>query len=181
VVALNRFEADTDAELDVLRKFGEEAGVPCVLSEHFAKGGEGAEDLADAVVATAESATSSFKPMYDWKDPILTKIEKVARKVYGARAVVLADKVKRDIKHIERLGLAELPICVAKTHSSLSDDPKIPGRPTGFDITVKEIVPNAGAGFLVVLTGDIMRMPGLPRVPRAADIRVDDGEIVGLG
>jgi formate--tetrahydrofolate ligase len=180
VVALNRFAADTDQEIAVVRKFVEGLGVPFAVSDHHARGGEGALDLAREVIAHAERTPRPFRPLYDWKAPVVEKIRTVAQKMYGANDVILRKEAERDLRDVERLGYAELPVCIAKTQSSLSDDPSLSGRPRGFDVTVRRIQINAGAGFLVVLTGDILRMPGLPRRPAAQDIDVTEGQIVGL-
>ncbi len=180
VVALNRFASDTDAEIAVVRDRCEALGVPFAVTNHHARGGEGALELARTVIAHAEKTPKPFRPLYDWKLPVVEKIRVVARKMYGAEDVQLTKEALRDLADVERLGYAGLPVCIAKTQSSLSDDPKLRGRPTNFDVTVRRIQINAGAGFLVVLTGDIMRMPGLPRKPAAETIDVVDGEIVGL-
>jgi formate--tetrahydrofolate ligase len=121
-----------------------------------------------------------LRPLYDWNDPVPQKILAVAQKMYGARTVVFTKTEERDLADVQRLGYDRLPVCIAKTQSSLSDDPKRPGRPRDFDVTVRGIQINAGAGFLVVLTGDILRMPGLPRRPRAEQVDVVDGEITGV-
>lgn len=180
VVALNRFAVDSSAEIEVVAQRCAELGVPFAISDHHAKGGAGAEDLARAVREHAETTSQPFRPLYDWGDPVVGKIEAVAKGVYGAAGVVLTKSAQRDLREIERLGFAGLPICIAKIPGSLSDDPKLRGRPTGFEVTVRNIQVNAGAGFLVVLTGDILRMPGLPSAPRAEMIDVEDGRITGL-
>jgi formate--tetrahydrofolate ligase len=182
VVALNRFASDTDEEVAVVERRCHDLGLPFAVCEHFARGGAGAEELARLITAFAETRSLPFRPLYDWKAPVPEKIFAVASKMYGARHVVLTPRAKRDLAKIERLGYAGLPVCIAKVPGSLSDDPHLLGRPTGFDVTVREIQVNAGAGFLVVLTGDILRMPGLPRRPLAERIDVDpgSGEITGL-
>jgi formate--tetrahydrofolate ligase len=180
VVALNRFAADTDEEIAVVRKRAAALGVPFATADHHARGGEGALELARTVVRHAERASSPFRPLYDWRAPVREKILAIARTMYGARGVVFTPAAGRDLMDVERLGYAALPVCIAKTQSSLSDDPKVLGRPRDFDITVRAIQINAGAGFLSVLTGDILRMPGLPRTPLAEGIDVRDGAIVGL-
>ncbi len=180
VVALNRFGADTDAEIEVVRRRCAELDVAFAVSDHFARGGAGAEELARTVVERAERAGRPFEPLYDWRAPVPEKIAAVARTMYGAEDVAYTRRAKADLAEIERLGYANLPVCIAKIPGSLSDDPRRRGRPEGFTITVREIHINAGAGFLVVLTGDIMRMPGLPRRPLAEQIDVVSGEIVGL-
>ncbi|MEM7200510.1 MAG: formate--tetrahydrofolate ligase [Planctomycetota bacterium] len=179
VVALNRFADDTDAEIDIVRRRCEELGVAFATSEHHAKGGEGAESLARAVVEQA-SANQPFKPLYELEDSVPNKILNVAKVMYGARDIVLTKDAQRDLEDIRHLGYSNLPICIAKTPASLSDDPKLRGRPDDFDVTVRSIQINAGAGFLVVLTGDILRMPGLPRKPLAEQIDLRDGEIAGM-
>jgi formate--tetrahydrofolate ligase len=181
VVALNRFGADTDEEITIVRERCRELGISFAVSDHHARGGEGAEELARTLVSQAQTTGSPFKPLYSWDDPVPDKIRAVAAKMYGADDVVFTRRAERDLRDIERLGYAGLPVCIAKVPGSLSDDPRLRGRPRDFDITVREIQINAGAGFLVVLTGDIMRMPGLPRRPLAEAIDLDaNGEIVGL-
>lgn len=180
VVCLNRFGTDTEEEIEVVRGRCGELGTPFAVSDHFGGGGAGAEDLARAVKARAEKAGRPFHPLYDLADPVPDKIRTVATRMYGARDVYFTKGAKRDLEDIERLGYADLPICVAKTHSSLSDDPRLQGRPKDFEITVEEIQINAGAGFLVVITGDIIRMPGLPKEPLASEIDLKDGTILGL-
>jgi len=181
VVAINRFEQDTDEEIAVVRAHCAELGVPFAVSDHFARGGEGAMDLAREIIEHAERKEKSFCPLYCSDDPVEDKVRKVAQKMYGADDVVFTKTAQRDLKDIRRLGYAELPICIAKTQSSLSDDPRLRGRPEHFEVTVSSIRINAGAGFLVVLTGDIMRMPGLPKVPQAWQVDLlDDGDVEGL-
>jgi formate--tetrahydrofolate ligase len=180
IVALNRFSADVDAEIHVVRDRCAELGVPFAVSDHFARGGEGAVDLARAVLEHAEKRSQPFRPLYDWGQPVPEKIRAVAAKMYGARDVVFTKTAERDLKDIERLGYGKLPVCIAKTPASLSDDPKRQGRPSDFEVTVRNIQINAGAGFLVVLTGEIMRMPGLPRTPLASSIDLDGDRITGL-
>lgn len=180
VVALNRFGADTDDEIDVVRRFCEKLGVPFALSDHHARGGEGALDLAKALIKHAEATPKPFKPLYDWSSPVVDKIRTICQRIYGANDVELTAAARRDLEDVERLGYAGLPVCMAKTQNSLSDDPNRRGRPTDFEVTVRSIQINSGAGFLVVLTGDIMRMPGLPKHPASENIDVVDGRIVGL-
>ncbi len=180
VVAINRFYTDTEAEISFLTDFLTQKGVPFSLCEHFAKGGEGAIDLANKVVAACEEE-SSFRFLYDEKLPIKEKMAIIAREIYGADGVSYTPAAEKAIKDITALGKGDLPICVAKTQYSLSDDPSLLGRPTGFTITVKEARLSAGAGFVVLLTGDIMTMPGLPKQPAACKIDVDEqGSIRGL-
>ena len=180
VVAINRFGTDTDAEIAVLAGKMEALGVPFSLCEHFAKGGEGAVDLAEKVVAACEEP-SHFHPLYELDQPIEAKIETIAREIYGADGVEYTAAAKKAIKDITALGKGDLPICMAKTQYSLSDNQKLLGRPTGFVIHVGEVRLSAGAGFIVVQTGDIMTMPGLPKVPAANNIDIDEsGRITGL-
>ena len=181
VVAINRFAQDTDEEIAVVRAHCAELGVPFAVSDHFARGGEGALDLARQIIEHAEKKDKSFCPLYCSDDTVEDKVRKVAQKMYGADDVVFTKTAQRDLKDIRRLGYADLPICIAKTQSSLSDEPRLRGRPENFEVTVRSIRINAGAGFLVVLTGDIMRMPGLPKVPQAWQVDLlDDGDVEGL-
>jgi formate--tetrahydrofolate ligase len=179
VVALNRFAGDGNEEIDVVRRRCEALGVPFAVSDHHARGGEGAKELARAVIAHAERR-HSFEPLYALEDPIDAKVLAVARKMYGADGVVFTRQARRDLAEAERLGYGSLPVCIAKTPASLSDDARLRGRPGGFDVTVRSVQINAGAGFLVVLTGDILRMPGLPRRPLAERIDLREGKIDGL-
>ena len=180
VVALNRFGSDTDEEVAVVARRCEELGVVFAASDHHARGGEGALELARAVMGHAEYTSRPFAPLYRPEEPIEDKIGAVASKMYGAGEVAYTKKARRDIKRIRELGYADLPVCIAKIPGSLSDDPKLRGRPEPFELTVRGVQVNAGAGFLVVLTGDIMRMPGLPKRPLAEAIDLRDGVIVGL-
>ena len=180
VVAVNRFAEDSDEEIDIVLRHCGDLGVPAAVSDHHARGGEGAVELAKAVREHAETKQSPFRPLYDWSDSVPDKIGKVARKMYGARDVVFTAGAEKDLRTVEKHGYASLPVCIAKTPASLSDDPQKRGRPSDFEVTVRGIQINAGAGFLVVLTGDIMRMPGLPRTPLAESLDLLDGEIVGL-
>ncbi|HEY4355561.1 MAG TPA: formate--tetrahydrofolate ligase [Acidobacteriaceae bacterium] len=182
VVAINRFPNDTDAELDSLRSFCETRGASFALSEAFAKGGQGAAELARKVVEVIE-ANPNVAPTttYEPGDSIEEKINKVARKIYGADGVELSDKAKENLARFTRWGFSHLPICIAKTQYSLSDNPKVPGAPTGWTLHVTDVALSAGAGFLVIISGSMMLMPGLPKASRALDIDVDDnGEIVGM-
>ena len=179
VVAINRFGTDTDAELKMIADYCESLGADFALSEVFAKGGEGAIDLAKKVVAACEKE-SNFAPIYDANLSIKEKITAIAKTIYGADGVAFTAEAEKNIKDIEELG-AGMPVCMAKTQYSLSDNEKALGRPTGFTITVREVKISAGAGFVVALTGSIMTMPGLPKVPAANNIDVgDDGNITGL-
>jgi len=181
VVAVNKFPTDTDKELDYVIDRCKELGVEAVLSEVWAKGGDGAIEMAEAVVDICENKESNFKPLYDVEDSIKEKIETIAKEMYGADGVDFSKKCEREIANLEKLGLDKMPICMAKTQYSFSDDPKLLGRPEGFRITVREIRVSKGAGFLVALTGDVMTMPGLPKKPAANNIDImPNGEIVGL-
>jgi len=181
VVALNRFTSDTQEEMDIIIKDCERLGFQCVLADNWARGGEGSIDLAHAVVKEVESGGSSFKPLYTWDRPVEEKITIIATKVYGAGKVEFVGKAKTDLKRIEKLGMGNMPVCIAKTQKSLSDDPTVFGRPEGYTLTVREIEIASGAGFLVPITGEMMRMPGLPDTPAAEGIDIDpDGNISGL-
>ena len=181
VVAINRFPTDTDAELELLDKICEEYGVKVVLSEVFAKGAEGGMDLAEEVVRICEEGKADFKPLYDLALSIEEKMEKIAKEIYRADGVDFTPAAKKQIKELTKLGYDKLPICVAKTQYSFSDDATLLGAPTGFTITVRELRVSAGAGFIVALTGSIMTMPGLPKVPAANGMDIlSDGTIIGL-
>jgi len=180
IVALNRFLHDSGGEIEVVRRHCEKGGVPFAVTDHHAQGGAGAIELARLVVQQAETRARPFRPLYDWQDPVPEKILAVARAMYGARGVLYTRAAERDLAEVARLGYGGLPVCIAKTQNSLSDEPQRRGRPSGFDVTVRGVQINAGAGFLVVLTGDILRMPGLPAQPLAESIDLVDGEIVGL-
>ena len=180
VVALNRFPSDTDAELDLVRQRCAELGVGVALSEVFAKGGEGGEELARAVVELCEQP-SDYRPLYTQGDGVRAKIEKIATEIYRADGVDLAPSAQQQLAQLEADGYGDLPVCMAKTQYSFSDDPTLLGAPRGFRITVRDLVVNAGAGFVVALTGDILRMPGLPKVPAAVGMDIaGDGTITGL-
>ena len=182
VVAINRFETDSARELELLEQICRERGASFALSEVFAKGGEGGVALAREVVKACEKP-SAFKHLYPNEMSIKEKIETVAREIYGADGVKFDDKALKNIDNIMKVNpeFGKFPICVAKTQYSLSDNPKLLGRPTGFDLTVREVKVSAGAGFIVVLTGEIMTMPGLPKEPAALKIDVDEnGNISGL-
>lgn len=181
VVAINRFGTDTDAEIAVIEDFCREMGVLVSLTEVFAKGGEGGKDLAEKVCATIEEKPSNYQPLYDTALSIPEKLETIAREIYRADGVTYTAAAKKAIAEIEALGKDILPVCVAKTQYSLSDNPSLLGKPEGFTLTVRDVRLSAGAGFIVALTGDIMTMPGLPKVPAAYNIDVDaDGQISGL-
>ena len=181
VVAVNRFPTDTDSEIDFIIKKCRELGVNTVLSTVWAEGGRGGEDLAREVVRLCEEEKGDFTFSYDEKQPIKEKIEAIVKKIYGGDGVVILPQAEKQIEQLEKLGFGKTPVCIAKTQYSFSDDPTKLGAPTGFMVTVKNVKVSAGAGFVVVLTGDIMTMPGLPRVPAAEKIDVTaDGKIVGL-
>ena len=180
VVAINAFPTDTEAELALVREKCEELGANVALSEVWARGGEGGEELAKEVIRLCEGE-STMEYVYDVNASVKEKIEAIAAKVYGADGVDYTPKANREIKNLEAIGLGNLPICMAKNQYSLTDDAKKLGRPENFRITIRDITASAGAGFLVALTGDIMKMPGLPKVPSAEKIDVDaDGVISGL-
>jgi len=180
VVALNRFATDTDEEIALIRARCIEHGVSFAETTHHADGGKGAIDLAKAVMASIDKS-QPFKPLYALELPVVDKIKAVCKAMYGADDVAFSKEAEKDLKHVEQLALTNLPICIAKAPSSLSDDPTLHGRPRDFDVTVRAIQINAGAGFLVVLTGNIMRMPGLPKKPAANNIQLlDNGVIEGL-
>ncbi len=181
IVAINAFPTDTDEELKFVEEHCNKLGVDVVLSEVWAKGGDGGVALAKKVVEVAESGKSNYHPLYELDMPTKQKIETIAKEIYGADGVEFTSKALKDIAKFEEDGLGHLPICMAKTQYSLSDDPKLLGRPKNFKITIREVKASAGAGFLVALAGDIMRMPGLPKVPAANHIDIlEDGEIIGL-
>lgn len=181
VVAINKFPTDTEAEIDFLRKHCAEMGAEVVLSDVWANGGDGGVEMAKKVVEVVENQQSNFKPLYDVNSSIAEKINTIAKEVYGADGVDFTKSAQTQMKRYEELGLDKMPICMAKTQYSLSDDPTLIGKPSGFRITVKEIRLSAGAGFLVALTGDIMTMPGLPKVPAANHMDIlEGGEIIGL-
>lgn len=181
VVAINRFATDTEAEIETIEAFCKEKDVPVSLTEVFARGGEGGKELAEKVVKTIETKEAHFKPIYDEKLSIKEKLNVLAKEIYRAGDVVFTSNAEKAISEIEKLGKDKLPICVAKTQYSLSDDPQKLGSPKGFSLTVRDVRLSAGAGFIVALTGDIMTMPGLPKQPAAYKIDVDDdGNVSGL-
>lgn len=181
VVAINRFATDTEAEIETIEAFCKEKDVPVSLTEVFARGGEGGKELAEKVVKTIETKEAHFKPIYDEKLSIKEKLNVLAKEIYRAGDVVFTSNAEKAISEIEKLGKDKLPICVAKTQYSLSDDPQKLGSPKGFTLTVRDVRLSAGAGFIVALTGDIMTMPGLPKQPAACKIDVDDdGNVSGL-
>ena len=183
VVAINRFHTDTDAEISVIAEVCAECGVQYSLAEIFAKGGEGGKDLAQKVCDTisANEGSNEFHQLYSTDLPVKEKIGTIAREIYRADGVIYTAQAEKALKEIEALGKTGLPVCVAKTQYSLSDDPAKLGKPENFEITVRDVRLSSGAGFIVVYTGDIMTMPGLPKKPAAYSIDVDnEGKIIGL-
>ncbi len=181
VVAINAFVSDTEAEHRMIENFCREHGCEFALATVWADGGKGGQDLAKKVLATLEEKPSHYHPLYELEQPLTGKIETIAKEIYGADGVEYAPAAKKALANLEKLGFGNLPVCVAKTQYSLSDDQHKLGRPTGFTITVRDAYVSAGAGFVVVLTGEIIQMPGLPRVPAAENIDVTgDGVIEGL-
>ncbi len=181
VVCLNRFASDTDEELSVVLSRCRELGIPAALGDGFENGGAGMEELANLVRTNARDCSGCFRPLYDWNWDVKKKIETVAKQIYGAEHIDYTSLAKSDLKVIERLGYDKLPVCIAKTQKSLSDNPLLLGRPKDFVVTVREIEISAGAGFLVPITGEIMRMPGLPKHPAAMNMDVDSsGRVTGL-
>lgn len=180
VVTLNSFTTDTKEEIDFVKEQCEKIGVKFALSEVWAKGGEGGIELANQVLEALKEE-SNFKVLYDEKLSIEEKLNIIAKEIYGADSVKILPKAKTEIAQIEKIGLDKMPICIAKTPASFSDNPNLLGRPTGFDITIKEVRVSAGAGFIVALAGDVMVMPGLPKLPAAENLDIDEnGNIVGL-
>lgn len=181
VVTLNSFLTDTEAEYELIKNFCEERGCEFALSKVWEKGGEGGLELAEKVIQTLETKESNYHPIYELDQPLKTKIETIAKEIYGADGVSYAPAASRALKRLEDLGFGNLPICMAKNQYSLSDDQTKLGRPTGFTVNVRDVYVSAGAGFVVVLTGNIMTMPGLPKTPAAFNIDVtEDGVITGL-
>lgn len=181
VVTLNSFVSDTEAEIAFVKNFCEERNCEFALSEVWEKGGEGGIALAQKVLETLETKESHFKPLYDDSASLKEKIETISREIYGAGNVNFAPAALKQLAKLEELGFGNLPVCMAKNQYSLSDDPKLLGRPVGFEINIREVYVSAGAGFVVVLTGAVMTMPGLPKKPAAYNIDVDDnGVITGL-
>lgn len=181
VVAINAFPTDTEAELQLLNEICQSKGVDVAISKVWEKGADGGIELAEKLLEVLETKEAHFAPIYDLDMPIAEKIRTIAKEIYGADDVTFTKKVLNKMKKYEAQGLGNLPICVAKTQYSLSDDPTLLGRPNGFKVTISDLIPNTGAGFLVAISGDIMRMPGLPKVPAAVNMDIDeDGKIVGL-
>jgi formate--tetrahydrofolate ligase len=181
IIAINKFTSDSDEEIELIKDLARVRNIRAAVADVWAKGGRGALELARHVVDVVADCDNDFKPLYKWEDAVETKIETIAKRIYGAEHVDYNSKAKAQLKQIEALGLQNLPVCIAKTQKSLSDNPKLLGRPKDFIITVREIEIASGAGFLIPITGDIMRMPGLPAHPASEGIDIDDtGEITGL-
>ncbi|KFN91064.1 formate--tetrahydrofolate ligase [Tetragenococcus muriaticus 3MR10-3] len=181
VVAINEFASDQERELLYLQKLCQEIGVTAILSSTWEYGGAGAQELASTVVSTIEKKETNYSPLYQNQLPLEDKIRKVAQTIYGARDVVFEKKAQGQLKEFKAFGWDLMPICIAKTQYSLSDDASLLGVPQNFDLTVKEILPKRGAGFLVILTGNILTMPGLPKNPAALEMDVDEtGKASGL-
>ena len=181
VVAINKFATDTDAEIAAVADACRRMEVPVAVADVHAQGGKGALELADVVMDVVAHGGARFAPLYELDLPLAAKIERIAKEIYGADGVDFLPGAKRDLEKLESIGLRNVPVCMAKTQYSFSDDPKRLGRPRGFRITVREVTPSAGAGFVVAKTGDIMTMPGLPKKPAAEGMRIEeDGTIVGL-
>jgi formate--tetrahydrofolate ligase len=181
VVAINRFPFDTPGELALVKQLCQELGVECEEHEAFAKGGDGAVKLAEKTVALADASTSTPKFLYELDAPIEERVRTIATQIYGAEGVYFEKRAQKKLDKFRKLGYGNLPICVAKTQSSLSDNPKLLGAPKGWTLTVTDAALSAGAGFLVMICGDMMLMPGLPKVPAAVNVDVDEkGRILGL-
>jgi formate--tetrahydrofolate ligase len=177
VVALNRYAEDTAPEIKVVSDACAEMGVPFAVCDGYARGGDGATELADMVVQHAERRTQPFTPLYDWSDPVHQKMEHVARTMYGAASVDWAPRAERDLDVVRRCGAEGLPLCVAKTSRSLSDEPGRRGRPDGFTLTVNAVHLAAGAGYLVPVVGNVLRMPGLPAAPQSERMDLESGVV----
>lgn len=180
VVAINRYASDTEEELAVIQQWCGEQGIPVAVCEHFTKGPEGASGLVDALLEAAGTPSPKLEPVYPLEASVPVKIEAIAKRIYGADGVTFGSAAQRVLKQIDQYGHGDLPVCMAKTQSSLSDDPSLRGRPEGFTVAVRDLEINAGAGFIVALTGSVLRMPGLPRKPQAEAIDLVDGVITGL-
>ena len=181
IVAINAFPTDTEAELQLLNEICQAKGVDVAISKVWEKGAEGGIELAEKLLDILAKDEAHFAPIYSLDLPIADKIKTIAKEIYGADDVTFSKKVLNKMKKYESQGLSNLPICVAKTQYSLSDDPTLLGKPSGFKVTISDLIPNTGAGFLVAISGDIMRMPGLPKVPAAVNMDIDEeGKIVGL-
>lgn len=181
IVALNRFVSDTDTELKFVKEYCEKRGCGFALSEVWEHGGDGGTELAEEILRTLETKESNYAPIYDEKLPIKDKIEIIAKEIYGASGVTYDAAASSAIERLEKLGYGQLPVCMAKNQYSLSDDLTKLGRPSGFNVNIREVYVSAGAGFIVAITGTVMTMPGLPLHPAAEKIDVsDDGIITGL-
>ena len=181
VVAINKFVSDSDEEIKFVKEYCNKLGVKVALSDVWAKGGEGGIELGEVVCDILENEESNFKPIYEIEDSIVNKIGTIAKEIYGAKGVIITPNAKKQIEELEKFGLDKLPICMAKTQYSLSDNPTLKGRPENFEVTVREVRVSNGAGFIVALNGDIMTMPGLPKAPAANKMDIlDNGEIIGL-
>jgi len=181
VVAINAFPSDTSEEVEFIKTACEKMGVQAIVAKGWTSGGEGMTDLAQAVVKEVEAGKNKFKPLYDWDLPIKEKIDKIASTIYGATRVDYSKKAETDLRKINKLGISNLPICMAKTQKSLSDNAKLHGRPEGFTVTVREFEYAVGAGFIIPILGKMMRMPGLPATPASEQMDIDDnGVISGL-
>lgn len=181
IIAINKFKTDSKEEIEAILEFARLNNVQAAATDVWGNGGKGALDLAQLVIDSVNAELSVFKPLYDWNSPVLDKITTIAQEIYGAIRVDYAAKAMADLRRIENLGLSNLPICMAKTEKSLSDNPKLLGRPKDFTLTVREIEIAAGAGFIIPITGNIMRMPGLPAHPASEQIDVnEEGRITGL-
>jgi len=179
-VAVNRFVSGTDAEIEAVLEACRAVGAPAVVADPWGGGGEGCLELADAVQDVIDGGKADYRPLYPTEGGLVSKIETVAREIYGADGVDVAPAAAKQIARLESIGLRDVPVCVAKTQYSFSDDPTLLGRPSGFRITVREVTPSAGAGFVVAKTGDVMTMPGLAARPAAVGMDVVDGRVTGL-
>ncbi len=181
-MAINQFPpSDAPEELELVQKHCERLGVRWALSQVVAKGGEGGLDFARTILNVLETEAANFKPLYDWEQPIKEKLETLAKEIYGADGVVYSPQAERSIRALSRLGYDKLPVCVAKTQHSISDNAALKGVPKGWTLTITDVRPSLGAGFLVCLAGDIMTMPGLPARPAAENVDIDaEGTITGL-
>lgn len=180
VVALNRFEGDSDEEIAIVRRACESKQAAFAVADVFARGGDGGVELAETVVARAETLSRPFHPLYDWSEPIEQKMLKIARQMYGAAKVNYSRTAQRGLQMIRQLGCEALPLCVCKSPTSLTDEPKVVGRPEGFAITVNDVLLAAGAGYVIPILGDVMRMPGLPESPQATRMNLVNDEILGM-
>ncbi len=180
IVAINRFATDSDEEVAVIREACDDMRVPNAVADHFRDGGDGAVALAEAVIKHAEQESRPFDPLYAWSEPVKEKLHRIASAMYGAAQVTYEYPAEKDIDRIERLGHADLPLCVAKTPLSFTGDAKIAGRPRDFELKIRRVMLSAGAGYLVPMVGDIVRMPGLPADPQAVRMDLTDGKISGM-